>query len=480
MNQVAFTHALSDLLRDYYRRSDYAEVILPLLAIRRLNGFDFEAASRLSPAEAAQRLEHYIAGCPDRPVLDLLNFGPHLRRLAGCGSLLPLLLEKFSRVAVGDTEASLIFEEVIRQFMTPERGEFFTPPELVELMVALLLDGREGGPYSLYDPTCGVGGMLFTADCGRFTLYGQELDPATAAIAKVGMRLRGHDPAHIKVGNTLAVDRWASRRFDFVIANPPLGVSWKGVEKAVKADPRFSAGLPRLNDSTMLLLQHCLHKVADRGRVAVITNGSPLFTGSAGSGESNIRRWIIENDWLEALIALPGQLFYNTGVTTYIWLLTRQKAPARRGLIQLINAGELYEPLRRSVGEKRKKLKVADTLALYRGFEAGANCKILPGSGFRYTRVKTYHPARGHDAESIPLGEDVAEYMAREVFPHAPGTVVVGDPAIGYEINFNRLFYTYAPLRSLADITADLLALEAEIRQGLAGLFGECDEPRND
>lgn len=478
MNHVAFVHSLSDLLRDYYRSGDYAAIILPLVVIRRLNDFDFKAASLLPPVEAARQLTAYLTTCPNRDILNLMDFESHLGRLVSHGNLLPLLLEKFAQITLSDHEARLLYEEIIRHFLKAENGEHLTPPDVVELMVGLLLEGQGGGddPYSLYDPTCGIGGMLFAAADyapDRFCLYGQERNPSSGAIAKAGLRLRGEDPDRIKIGDTLTTDSFPDHRFDRVIANPPFGVSWRGIMQSVKDDPRFQAGLPPVNDSTMLFLQHCLHKIKDDGRVAILTNGSPLFSGHAGSGPSNIRRWIIENDWLEAIIGLPERLFYNTGIQTYVWVLTKQKHPALRGKIQLVNAAKLVEPLRRNEGEKHRRIKVGEVLALYQRWEAGPACRILPNQSFGYTHVTTSEPERGRDSERIPLDVEIQDYLDREVLPYAPKTVAIGTPVTGYEINFNRHFYTYTPPRSLEEIRADLQQVTAEIRVLTRQLFGD-------
>lgn len=482
LNPTAFVHTLSDLLRSYYRPSDYPSVILPLLIIRRLNQFDFEAARRLQPKKAAERLSAYLAQSrDDQEILALMDFEAQISRLVHHqGALLPLLLAHFAKICPDDNEGRLICEEVSRQFVQIEGGAYFTPPDLVELLTGLLLDGQTKGYYSLYDPCCGLGGMLFSAADylpGCFELYGQECDPLSAAIAKVGLRLRRGDPAAIKIGDTLAKDEFSGRKFDLVIANPPWGVRWKRVEQAVRADPRFSAGKPKISDSTMLFIQHCLHKINEEGRVAILTNGSPLFSGQAGSGESEIRRWLIENDWLEAVISLPEGLFYNTSIASYVWVLTKKKRPERRGLIQLVNATELGEPMRRNEGKKSQRLKAQEALALYRAFEAGADCKILPARAFGYQHVKTWDPECGNDTENVPLETTIEDYMAKWVWPHAPRTVTKGTPVVGYEINVQRYFYRYKPLRSVEEIMADINDLEAEIQKLVPLVIGVPAEP---
>lgn len=468
VNHTTFVHTLSDLLRNIYRPGDYAEIILPLLVLKQLNGFDFTAAAKLTSAEADAMLNNYlISRSPvDQEIINLLGFKDQIMRLSGENNVLPLLLEKFGQLDNGSVR--LIFEETIRQFMSPERGEYFTPPEAIELMVELLLDGWKGEQQrvDLYDPTCGIGGMLFTAadfTPGRFELYGQELLPINGAIAKADMRFRGLDPSRIAIGDTLLCDQFAGRRFDLVIANPPFGVSWKRIKDSIKGDPRFEAGLPRCNDSTMLFLQHCLHKVSDQGRVVFISNGSPLFTGDARSSESNIRRWIIEHDWLEAIIGLPNKLFYNTSIGTYIWVLTKQKRQERKGKIQLVDAREMYESMRRNEGEKSKRLLTERVLEVYQSFGTRENSKIFDNTAFGYRSIQTTDPERGKDTEQVPLDESVDEFFAKWVYPHAPQTKI-GGIDIGYEINFNRHFFTFTPPRPVDEIMADILAIEEEIQ----------------
>ena len=275
---------------------------------------------------------------------------------------------------------------------------------------------KPGVVKTLADPACGTGGMLSVAEDhlrslnpkARLEVFGQELNPETYAICRSDMMLKGQDASHIVHGNSFSEDGFAGQTFDYLLANPPFGVEWKKVEKAVRDEHeskgfagRFGAGLPRINDGSFLFLQHMIAKMkpVEQGgsRVAIVFNGSPLFTGAAGSGESEIRRWIIENDWLEAVVALPDQLFYNTGISTYFWIVTNRKAPARRGKVQLIDARDLFQKMRKSLGEKRKELSadhIAEITKLYGDFTDGDRVKILPNESFGFLRVTVERPLR--------------------------------------------------------------------------------------
>jgi type I restriction enzyme M protein len=288
--------------------------------------------------------------------------------------------------------------------------------------------------------------------------------------------------------------------FDFMLSNLPFGVSWKKEQKFIQREAndlygRFHAGLPRVSNGSLLFLQHMLAKMNPKGsRIAIIFNGSPLFTGDVGSGESEIRKWIIENDWLEAIVALPTDLFYNTGIATYIWILTNRKTARRRGKVQLIDAGSYHRPMRRSLGNKRKFIadeQIAAITELYCAFAANEWVKIFDNADFGYVKVRVERPQRNkkgkivtdksgqpkpdstlRDYEKIPLTEDVEAYFAREVLPHVPDAWLDrSQDKVGYEISFNQYFYTYTPLRPLAEIKADILALEQETEGLLAEIL---------
>ena len=383
------------------------------------------------PTHAAGNLRAYIAGFSPsaRDVIDAFGFETQITRLDEA-NLLYLVLGQFAEIdlhpeTVSNTEMGYLYEELIRRFSelsNETAGEHFTPREVIRLMVDLLFVEDEdtlrsrGIVKTLYDPACGTGGMLSVAEDylrelnpdARLEVFGQELNAETYAICRSDMMLKGQDASHIARGNSFSEDGHAGRTFDYMLANPPFGVEWKQVEKDVRDEHetrgfggRFGAGLPRINDGSFLFLQHMLSKMKppEQGgsRVAIVFNGSPLFTGAAGSGESEIRRWIIENDWLEAVVALPDQLFYNTGISTYFWVVTNRKRPERRGKVQLVDARASWVKMRKSLGEKRKQLsdeQIRELVELYGAFEEGDRVKIFRNERFGFQRITVERPLR--------------------------------------------------------------------------------------
>ena len=445
--------------------------------------------------------------------------------------LLYMLVEMFTGVdlspkAVTNHEMGYIFEELLRRFseMSNETaGEHYTPREVIRLMVSLMfaehrdeLQGQ-GIIRTVFDPACGTGGMLITAKeyiqseinpDVEVVMYGQELNEQTYAIAKSDVLIMGENAENVRQGSSFSEDRFKGQRFSYMLSNPPFGVSWKKEATFIKnesKDPhgRFHAGTPRSSDGALLFLQHMISKMEAGGsRIAIIFNGSPLFTGDAGSGESDIRKWIIENDWLEAVIAMPTEMFYNTGIATYIWMVTNRKPAHRQGKVQLINAVDFAAPMRKSLGNKRKYFQdehIRDITQIYADFSEGEFCKIFDNPDFGYTKVTVERPLRENltglgdlsgldapivtdkqgnpkpdtslrDTEKIPLKDDVDAYFEREVLPHVPDAWLDRKKdKVGYEISFTKYFYEYQPLRSLDEIKADILALEAETD----GLLGE-------
>lgn len=401
-----------------------------------------------------------------------------------------------------------IFEELLRRFseMSNETsGEHYTPRDIVKLLVSLTFTGDsdqlkgEGIIRSIFDPCCGTGGMLtigkewvnenISKDV-RFQLYGQELNPQTFSICKSDFLITGEDPDNIKLGSSLSDDQFGDRKFDYMITNPPFGVSWKSEAEFIENEAlnplgRFAKGTPRVSDGSLLFLQHMISKIKPEGsRIGVVFNGSPLFTGDSGSGESEIRRWIIENDWLECIVALPDTLFFNTGISTYIWIVTNKKRKQRRGKVQLIDASSFYQNMKKSLGNKRKMISEDQRQAIldiYSKFEESEVSKIFPNQFFGYTKVTVEQPLvengkvvkdkQGNikpssdlrDSERIPLGEDIDAYFEREVMPHLPNAWMDRTKdKVGYEINFTKYFYKYKPLRPIEDILGDLKKLEDE------------------
>jgi type I restriction enzyme M protein len=390
------------------------------------------------PTQIAGNLRAYIAGFSPsaRDIIEKFDFDTQITKLDR-GNLLYLVVSKFAETnlhpnKVSNLEMGYLYEELIRRFSelsNETAGEHFTPREVIRLMVNLLFiednDAltKPGTVRTVFDPACGTGGMLSVAEDylrqlnpqARLEVFGQELNDETYAICRSDMMLKGQDASHIAVGNSFSEDGHAGRTFDYCLANPPFGVEWKKVEDHVKAEAdklgfrgRFGAGLPRINDSSFLFLQHMIAKmksVEEGGsRIAIVFNGSPLFTGAAGSGESEIRRWIIENDWLEAVVALPDQLFYNTSISIYFWIVTNRKSEERRGKVQLVDGREYFTKMRKSLGEKRKEIsstQVEEITRLYADFRESERVKIFPNESFGYMHVTVERPLRGewHPAE---------------------------------------------------------------------------------
>lgn len=382
-----------------------------------------------APDDLAQNFVHYLNGySPEvQDIIEKFDFRRQISRLQASKLIYPIM-QRFLRVdvhpdRVDNHEMGYIFEELIRKFSeqyNETAGEHFTPREVIRLMVELIFSEDDEVlhvPHKIrkvYDPACGTGGMLTVAkdyiikrnEEANVLLFGQELNPSAYAVAKSDILLKGEDPDNIVFGNSFSDDGYRGETFNIMLSNPPFGVSWKKVQWIIKQeherqgmDGRFGAGLPRINDGALLFLQHILSKMDSKegSRIAIIFNGSPLFTGDAGSGESEIRRWIIENDWLEGIVALPDQLFYNTGINTYIWVLTNKKSAQRQGKVQLINAVDFYQKMRKSLGSKRHEIsddQISEIAAIYRQFAEGEHCRIYPNHFFGYRKVRIERPLR--------------------------------------------------------------------------------------
>ncbi len=383
------------------------------------------------PGHLADSLLAYTAAFSTgaREVLEKFDLPAQLVRLDRA-NLLYQVVARFCDLdlhpdVVSNLEMGYLYEEMVRRFSelsNETAGEHFTPREVIQLMVRLLfieddaLLSRRGITKTLYDPACGTGGMLSVAEDhlrehnpdARLYVYGQELNAETYAICRSDMMLKDQDASRIVHGNSFSDDGHAGQRFDYLLANPPFGVEWKKVRDSVESEHkklgfagRFGAGLPRINDGSFLFLQHMVAKMkpAHEGgsRLAIVFNGSPLFTGGAGSGESEIRRWIIENDWLEAVVALPDQLFYNTGISTYFWIVTNRKARARRGKVTLVDARASWTKMRKSLGEKRKQIaadQIAELVRLYGDPAGDERVKVLPNEAFGFLRATVERPLR--------------------------------------------------------------------------------------
>jgi type I restriction enzyme M protein len=455
-----------------------------------------------------------------RDIFESFDFHTQIDRLAKCG-LLYLVTEKFANIdlhpkTVSNAQMGAVFEELIRRFAelsNETAGEHFTPREVIRLMVnVLFIEDDEaltkpGVVRSLYDPTAGTGGMLSVAGehlarlnpGAQLVVYGQELNSESYAICKADMLIKGQDISHIKPSNTLSSDGLPGMHFDYMLSNPPFGVEWKKIEREVRKEAeelghegRFGPGLPRVSDGSLLFLLHLLSKMrpASGGgsRFGIVLNGSPLFTGGAGSGESEIRRYVLENDLLEAIIGLPTDMFYNTGINTYLWIVSNRKPADRKGKVQLIDASSFWQKMRRSLGAKRKELSDQDIEEITRIFGNFEECtrdgvplsRIFNNEDFGYRTITVERPLRDEagnavlgtkgkgkgkplpdaelrDTENVPLNEDVEGYFKREVLPHAPDAWFDHEKTkVGYEIPFNRHFYVFKPPRPLSEIDADL------------------------
>ena len=604
----SFIWSVADLLRGDYKQSEYGRVILPFTVLRRLDcvlaatkpavlaEFAARTAAGLNPEpfllrkagqsffntssldlvtllgdqdHVRQNLYAYLQGFSPaaRDIFERFDFHTQVERLAKA-DLLYLVVEKFANIdlhpeRVDNASMGAVFEELIRKFAeisNETAGEHFTPREVIRLMVNLLfiedddvLTPGNAVVRTVYDPTAGTGGMLSVAGeyllehnpQARLTMFGQELNDESYAICKADMLIKGQDVGNIVAGNTLSDDGHGGRQFDYMLSNPPFGVEWKKVERAVRLeheqrgfDGRFGPGLPRVSDGSLLFLMHLLAKMRpaqDGGsRFGIVLNGSPLFTGGAGSGESEIRRYVLENDLVEAIVGLPTDMFYNTGIATYVWILSNKKPEDRRGFVQLIDAGSFWQKMRKSLGSKRKEMSdahIEQVTRLFGGFTEAELVTVLDAAGqalgeaqlvtgtdlppvapeggrlkrvpvarifrnedFGYTTITVERPlrdAQGHpvlgakgkqkgkpqpdsalrDTENVPLSEDVRSYFEREVLPHAPDAWI--DPEktkVGYEIPFNRHFYVFEPPRSLAEIDADLKRSTDRIKAMIDGL----------
>jgi type I restriction enzyme M protein len=603
----SFIWSVADLLRGDYKQSEYGRVILPFTVLRRLDcvleatkpvvlaEFNAKTKAGLNPDpfllrkagqsfyntsdldlvklsgdqdNVRQNLYAYIQAFSPaaRDIFERFDFYSQVERLAKA-NLLYLVTEKFANIdlhpdAVDNTQMGLVFEELIRKFAeisNETAGEHFTPREVIRLMVNLLfiedddvLTPGNAVVRTIYDPAAGTGGMLSVAaeylmehnPAARLTMFGQELNDESYAICKADMLIKGQDVANIVAGNTLSEDGQGSRKFDYMLSNPPFGVEWKKVEKAVRTeheqkgfDGRFGPGLPRVSDGSMLFLLHLIAKMRpakDGGsRFGIVLNGSPLFTGGAGSGESEIRRYVLENDLVEAIVGLPTDMFYNTGISTYVWILSNKKPEKRKGYVQLIDASTFWQKMRKSLGSKRKEMsddQIATVTRLFGDFvEAelatifdaggketrrsvvlaggvtpdapeGGKVKSLPISrifrnrDFGYTTITVERPLRDEkgkivlgvkgkqtgkkqpdsalrDTENVPLSEDIGTYFAREVLPHAADAWIDEEKSkVGYEIPFTRHFYVFEPPRDLHTIDEELKTISANIMKMLEEL----------
>ncbi len=503
-------------------KDQVSEEALPSIILRTINTSFYNISkydlSRLEedPNNIYLNFENYLGGFSKnvRDIIENFDLDRFIKRLDNRNRLF-IFCKKFTEVdlhpdQVDNHTMGLIFEELLRRFseMSNETsGEHYTPRDVVRLLVSLLLaEHREdlrgqGVIRSIFDPCCGTGGMLTVGKeyfreqinpNADIRLLGQQLNEQTYAICKSDMLITGEDPDNIRQGSSLSEDRFQGQHFDYMITNPPFGVSWKSEEQFVKTEAenptgRFSVGTPRTSDGSLLFLQHMLSKMEERGsRIGIVFNNAPLSNGDAGSGESEIRRWIIKNDWLECIVALPEFIFFNTGIPTFLWILTNNKSEKRKGKIQLINAVDFWEPMGRGLGEKRRQIgdqHVHQLIEFYTNFEDTDHSKIYPNDFFGYTKVTVERPLideetgdivtdkKGNpkpdstlrDHERVPLTENIEDYYQREVKPYLPDSWMDRKKdKVGYEINFNKYFYQDTQLRSLKEITQEIVSIEKE------------------
>ena len=496
--------------------------------LNRASGYKFHNRSNSTfdklvadPNNIALNLRNYINGFSEdaREIIEQFEFENQINKMDDA-NLLFMVIKRFQEIdlhpdRISSMEMGYMFEELIRKFAeisNETAGEHFTPREVIKLMVNILfLNDRDiltkkGITKTIYDCCAGTGGMLSVAEeylnelnpDARLEVFGQELNPESYAICKSDLLIKGQNASNIKKGNSISEDKLASEKFDYLITNPPFGVKWEKFAKPVKAEHeqlghggRFGAGLPSVSDGSFLFLMHLMSKMKrpeDGGsRLALVFNGSPLFSGSPSKtkNESSIRQWIIENDLLEAVIALPNQLFYNTGISTYVWVISNHKPTERKGKVQLINAIDFSKKMSKSLGNKRNEItkkQIAEITKIYGEFQANEYSKIFDNKAFGYAKVTVERPERNtkgqvvtdkkgnpkpdsslRDTENIPLTMDIQEYMEKEVLPHVPDAWVDHSKTnIGYEVNFTKYFYQYKPLRSLEEIRKDIMAIEQE------------------
>lgn len=608
-NLAAYSWSIADLLRGDFKQSQYGRIILPFTLLRRLEcvlaptkpavlaevaklaaqklpeealeklllratgGLTFFNTSRmdlstLGEAGIQANLLSYVSAFSKdaREIFEYFNFAEFIGQLNDANLLYKVVQRvrqsDLSPAAVSNHEMGLVFEELIRRFAESSNetaGEHFTPRDIVRLTTSLVFMEddealtRPGIIRTVYDPTAGTGGFLSAGmeyvhelnPRAVIRAFGQELNPESYAICKADMLIKGQDVANIVAGNTLSDDGHANRKFDYQLSNPPFGVEWKKVEKAVRQeheqkgfDGRFGPGLPRVSDGSMLFLMHLLSKMRpakDGGsRFGIVLNGSPLFTGGAGSGESEIRRYVLENDLVEAIVGLPTDMFYNTGISTYVWILSNRKPADRKGYVQLIDASGFWQKMRKSLGSKRKEMSeahIATVTRLFGGFTEAELVTVLDAAGqpvgepqlvtntdqpstapeggrlkrvpiarifrnkeFGYTTVTVERPLRDEhgqvmmgergkqkgkpqpdralrDTENVPLTEDIGAYFQREVLPYAPDAWIDEEKSkVGYEIPFNRHFYVFEAPRSLHAIDEELKTVTASIMKLLEEL----------
>ena len=520
---------------DTYEKVKKLQVIDVFL--QKASGYQFYNTSRFTfetlladPDNIESNFRDYLSGfsANAQDVLAKFDFDNIIKRMVESNTLYLVIKEFGSEKGylgpdkISTVDCGYIFEDLVRRFSESfgeEAGAHFTSRDIIYLMTDLLLSEADLDTSSMtvYDMAMGTSQMLscmeeriheLNSDI-EVTCFGQEFNPSTFAIAKADMMIRGGDPNNMRFGDTLSEDQFPGFTFQYIISNPPFGIDWKREQKAVEAEAargkigRFAPGLPKISDGQQLFVLNGLAKLANKGKMAIIQNGSPLFSGDAGSGPSNIRQYILENDWLDCIIQLSTDMFMNTGISTYIWVLSKDKPAHRAGKVQLIDASHCFEPRRKSIGTKRNDITDACRELIVTAYGEFANgkvygdkngiyceSKVFESVEFGYNKIVVERPQRDEagnvilkrgkpvpdtslrDTENVPLVQDIDAYFAREVLPYAPDAWIDHSKTkVGYEIPMTRYFYEYQAPEAVEDIVARITALEQDISAGLAELF---------
>lgn len=520
---------------DTYEKVKKLQVIDGFL--QKASGYQFYNTSRFTfetlladPDNIESNFRDYLSGfsANAQDVLAKFDFDNIIKRMVESNTLYLVIKEFGSEKGylgpdkISTVDCGYIFEDLVRRFSESfgeEAGAHFTSRDIIYLMTDLLLSEADLDTSSMtvYDMAMGTSQMLscmeeriheLNSDI-EVTCFGQEFNPSTFAIAKADMMIRGGDPNNMRFGDTLSEDQFPGFTFQYIISNPPFGIDWKREQKAVEAEAargkigRFAPGLPKISDGQQLFVLNGLAKLANKGKMAIIQNGSPLFSGDAGSGPSNIRQYILENDWLDCIIQLSTDMFMNTGISTYIWVLSKDKPAHRAGKVQLIDASHCFEPRRKSIGTKRNDITDACRELIVTAYGEFANgkvygdkngiyceSKVFESVEFGYNKIVVERPQRDEagnvilkrgkpvpdtslrDTENVPLVQDIDAYFAREVLPYAPDAWIDHSKTkVGYEIPMTRYFYEYQAPEAVEDIVARITALEQDISAGLAELF---------
>lgn len=520
---------------DTYEKVKKLQVIDGFL--QKASGYQFYNTSRFTfetlladPDNIESNFRDYLSGfsANAQDVLAKFDFDNIIKRMVESNTLYLVIKEFGSEKGylgpdkISAVDCGYIFEDLVRRFSESfgeEAGAHFTSRDIIYLMTDLLLSEADLDTSSMtvYDMAMGTSQMLscmeeriheLNSDI-EVTCFGQEFNPSTFAIAKADMMIRGGDPNNMRFGDTLSEDQFPGFTFQYIISNPPFGIDWKREQKAVEAEAargemgRFAPGLPKISDGQQLFVLNGLAKLANKGKMAIIQNGSPLFSGDAGSGPSNIRQYILENDWLDCIIQLSTDMFMNTGISTYIWVLSKDKPAHRAGKVQLIDASHCFEPRRKSIGTKRNDITDACRELIVTAYGEFANgkvygdkngiyceSKVFESVEFGYNKIVVERPQRDEagnvilkrgkpvpdtslrDTENVPLVQDIDAYFAREVLPYAPDAWIDHSKTkVGYEIPMTRYFYEYQAPEAVEDIVARITALEQDISVGLAELF---------